>query len=63
MNGSGRQILRERDAAKMAKCGAYLYYLMKGLESLPPFVCDAGTYLWRGVSRHAAHVYLIGTPA
>jgi hypothetical protein len=47
----GWQVLRERDPAKMAPCGPYLYYLMKGLESLKPFVCDSNTYLWRGVNR------------
>ncbi len=51
---AARQILRERDPAKMAQCGPFLYYLMKGLESLQPFACDGTACLWRGVSRCAA---------
>jgi hypothetical protein len=39
----------------MEPCRPFLYYLMKGLESLQPFVCDSNTYLWRGVSRCSAH--------
>ncbi len=45
------QILRERDPAKMATCGPLLYYLIKGLDSLPPLACDGTAYLWRGVKR------------
>ena len=39
----------------MAKCSAYLYYLMQGLEALPPFSCPADAFLWRGVSRRVAN--------
>ena len=51
---AGRQILRERNQAKLTPCGPFLYYLMKGLESLQAFTCDGSACLWRGVSRHAA---------
>ncbi len=51
---AGRQILRERNQAKLAPCGPFLYYLMKGLESLQAFACDGSAYLWRGVSRRVA---------
>ena len=47
----GRQVLRERDARHMAVCAPLLYYLMRGLEALPPLVSDGASFLWRGVAR------------
>jgi hypothetical protein len=48
------RILREHYPAKMAQCGPFLYYLMKGLESLQPFACNGTACLWHRVSRRAA---------
>ena len=47
----GRQVLRERDARHMAVCAPLLYYLMRGLEALPPLVSHGASFLWRGVAR------------
>ncbi len=42
--------LRRRDPAFLREGRAYMYYLMKGLESLPAYSVDTGSWLWRGVS-------------
>jgi hypothetical protein len=39
--------LRRREAAFIRDGSAYMYYLMRCLESLPPYT---GTWLWRGIS-------------
>ncbi len=42
--------LRRRDPAFLSEGSAYMYYLMRGLESLPPYTGEVGGWLWRGVS-------------
>jgi hypothetical protein len=43
------KVMQERNPVKIKKCEPYLYYLMKGLEALPPVGADV--IVWRGVSR------------
>jgi hypothetical protein len=44
------QALRRRDPAFLREGSAYMYYLLKGLEALPAYTLDTGSWLWRGVS-------------
>ncbi len=44
------QALQTRNRDKLEACADYLYYLMTGLEALPPHK-QANGVLWRGVDR------------
>jgi hypothetical protein len=47
------QVIQLRLDPQMAACADYLFYLMTGLEALPPHQEDSGV-LWRGVDRCSA---------